>query len=114
MVKDHVKLDPRLNEYDPTVGDVCYRFSLDAIRRFFDNPGLCYALLAYFWAKGKELPDDTFLNRCNATPDFNFVYRLFVDKAMSTLQRNSEEDSIEKKLLTIVQDEMNIGANFLH
>ncbi len=101
MVKDHIKDDVRMKDYDPTIGDVCYRFSLDALNRFFDKPELCYSLFVYFWAKGKELPDDTFLNRCSTKPDFDFVYRLMLQKAFATLEKGGPS-SLNAKLLKLV------------
>ncbi len=113
MVKDHIKDDVRLSEYDPTIGDVCYRYSLDSMRRFFERPELCYALLAYFWAKGKELPDETFLNRCNTKPDFKYVYRLFFEKAFATLEKGGPS-SLNARLLKIVQQDLKIDESFLN
>ena len=102
MVKDHIKDDARLSEYDPTIGDVCYRFSLEALNRFFDKPELCYSLMVYFWAKGRELPDETFLNRCSTTPDFDYVYRLMLQKAFDTLEKNPGPNSLNARLLKVV------------
>ncbi len=64
MVKDHIKDDKeRARKYQPIIGDVCYRFSLEAETNFFNEPELCYAMLWYFHFRGREMPDKKFLTK---------------------------------------------------
>ena len=111
-MKDHIKSDKeRICEYDPLVGDVCYRFSNDAENNFFKNTELCFSLLVYLYAKGKDLPDTTFLNRCTTEPDFDYVYQLFEQKAFAQLLSDKEGYPF---LNDIVENQLGIAGGILN
>ena len=46
-----------LENFDHPFGDPCYRYSENAENEFFANVDLAFAMLVYFYSKGRELPD---------------------------------------------------------